>query len=182
MSIEALSTILLVAAMATIIYGPWQSVCTDVARQFLFEIRDQFFDMARNGEISFESREYRAIRVSFEENIRYAHNLTIWRFFLQYYYGIKHNEPGQKSELTKSIEAIADPDTRAKVWAMRTRATRLLIAMMIAKSPVFLLMMGIGYGVSRFTRLLSGTKHWVRAFTRRVGETIQMDVESHCAA
>ena len=35
-------------------YGPWQSVCTDVARQLMFEQRDKIFDMARGGMINFE--------------------------------------------------------------------------------------------------------------------------------
>ena len=80
MPIDAIATIIMLAALAVILYGPWQNYCTDAARQTLFEVRDDLFDMAANGEISFESSEYRTIRSSIEKNIRYAHTLTVWRF------------------------------------------------------------------------------------------------------
>jgi len=37
------------AALLIILYGPWQAICTDIARQMLFEKRDAIFDLAQSG-------------------------------------------------------------------------------------------------------------------------------------
>ena len=73
---DSLCALVALSGFLVLFYGPWQSVCTDVARQLMFEQRDKIFDMARSGVIEFDSREYRRVRISIEQNIRYAHELT----------------------------------------------------------------------------------------------------------
>ena len=52
---EALVGLVTLAALLCLFYGPWQALCTDLSRQFIFEGRDQLFDMALAGRLDFDS-------------------------------------------------------------------------------------------------------------------------------
>ena len=53
----------------------------DYLRQDLFELRDRLFDDAAAGRISFESHSYRATRTLLNGMLRYAHRMSLARFF-----------------------------------------------------------------------------------------------------
>src|ERR1700686_4706562 len=55
------------------------SLRLDLFRQQLFEVRDELFDYARSGNISFQHPAYRLLRRSANGFIRYAHRLTFFR-------------------------------------------------------------------------------------------------------
>ncbi|WP_338700789.1 hypothetical protein V5279_21525 [Bradyrhizobium sp. 26S5] len=134
---NALVVIGVLSGLLFLVYGPWQWVCTDWARQIAFEKRDQLFDMARAGELNFKSREYRAIRASLESSIRFAHDLS-WPLLLSYLVA-RRRMVGEKSDLLDAVNRISDPDTRRKVSKAVNDAQRALLVMVIAKSPLAVL-------------------------------------------
>ena len=119
-------------ALLLLIYGPWQWACTDWARQIVFEKRDEIFDMAADGELSFDSPEYRDIRSSLESCIRFAHDLTMPNFlFLALF---RKESFRTRSDLNAALDGLP-PEIRAKVHEKVMEAMKALILMMAFKSP-----------------------------------------------
>ena len=181
LAMTALETVMLLVSLAIVIYGPWQTYCTDAARQTLFEVRAELFDMARGGELSFESEEYRAIRKALNQNIRYAHVLTIWRFLNVIGFLRKHGLLEQKSELTRAIDSIEDDNLRAKVADLAHRSATANIQMMAAKAPAFILLLLGFVFLSWLQEKFDGPKNPFVSLSKRAGEAIQIEAETACA-
>src|SRR3546814_6399162 len=116
MAMEAIIGIILFLAIGAFIYGPWQWICTDVARQIVLERRDAIFDMARAVKLSFRSDEYREIRRSLEGTIRFALALTLPRFL----YTVVSNrlyKGSDPSDLSRAVARIENAETRKDVQA-----------------------------------------------------------------
>jgi len=163
-------------ALIVILYGPWQEICTDIARQILFEKRDAIFDLAHSGKLSFTSREYTTIRSSLQASIRFAHELTLPRFLVMAAW-LWRRHP-QDSNLRRAIKRIADPATRNQVEGLVKDAYRALLLMMVAKSPVILLLFAVlllpGLIVLRYLPI-SGK---VKSIEPRAGDFIQLEAEA----
>lgn len=133
---QALIAVGSLAALLILVYGPWQEVCTDIARQIIFEKRDAIFDLARTGKLSFDSQEYGTIRSSLQSSIRFAHQLTWPRFAVMGVVLVAHGSHAEDNDLSRAIRRIADPVTRNQVEKLVKDAYRALFLMIIAKSPV----------------------------------------------
>ena len=141
MAVEAIAGILTVLAFAVVFYGPWQWICTDMARQKAFEKRDAIFDIAARGDLDFDSEEYRNIRDALEKLIRYAHEFTLPNFvYILLVYGI--DVKSAKTELFSSLEnveneAVKDEMTRhvltafmyTFIWTFLRSAIGLLVVL-----------------------------------------------------
>lgn len=140
MAADALVSLAILIAFACLFYGPWQAVCTDVARQLIFERRDALFDLARARQLDFASPEYKAVRRIMEGMIRYAHELTWVRLWFLSRTSVKHELP-----LMSAIGSIKDPVTKEKVETLLRECITVLIASMAAKSvfmaPIVTLLM-----------------------------------------
>jgi hypothetical protein len=73
---NAIVALAALAALLSLFYGPWQTVCTNLSRQIIFERRDRLFDMALAGRLEFDSEAYRATRRRLNGLLRFAHDLT----------------------------------------------------------------------------------------------------------
>jgi hypothetical protein len=167
---EAFWGVLAFGACLAVFYGPWQSLCTDWARQMIFESRDGIFDLAREGKLDFNSREYRQIRRSLETLIRFAHEFT-WIHFcvLSAAMGYRQSTP---SELSKAIEQISDEVTKAKVKRLVAKAQRSMILMMVWKSlPLILAFL--------FIRIRP-LRDYIKPKARALREPMQIDAELVC--
>ena len=138
---QALIAVGSLAALLILVYGPWQEVCTDFTRQIIFEKRDAIFDLARAGKLSFDSREYGTIRSALQANIRFAHELTWPRFLVIAFVLWLHGSKAEDNDLTRAIKRIGDPVTRDQVEKLIKEAYRALFLMMIAKSPVIVVLL-----------------------------------------
>jgi hypothetical protein len=130
---NALVGLAVLVALLLLIYGPWQWACTDYARQILFEKRDEIFDMAADGELSFNSSQYHAIRGSLESCIRFAHDLTLPNFV--YLALVRKGISPNKSDMSSAVDSLP-PEVREKVRSKIMEAMRALIIMMAFKSPI----------------------------------------------
>ncbi len=163
-------------------YGPWQWLCTDVARQILFERRDAIFDMARAGKLSFESEEYRTIRHSLEKSIRFAHDLTLPRFL----YELRVRgflRKSDQSNLRSAIERIGDAKVREEVRDHVSHGLSALTAIMLVRSPLFLLLVPVVAllllaMMIAFKAMPSLSKRVLLA-TRIVRDMVQREAEQH---
>jgi hypothetical protein len=136
---DAIFGALSVLALILVIYGPWQKACSDWARQTIFTQRDELFDLASNGHISFDSELYRSIRRMLEINIRFAHELTLPRLI---YFAIrsstKRNPSGVKNVM-KQINDIGDEGLKTEIKEIIENSHKAIVYMTIAKSPLTIL-------------------------------------------
>jgi hypothetical protein len=129
MAADALVSLVTLVLFACLFYGPWQAVCTDWARQLIFEKRDHLFDLAAQGKLDFASAEYRTTRKLLEGMIRFAHILTWPRLVMAICFR-HHSDPG----VDKMITRIEDPVTRERVSELVFEASTDLLAMIALKS------------------------------------------------
>jgi hypothetical protein len=127
-AIVALATL---TALLVLFYGPWQAVCTEFARQFIFERRDKLFDMALAGRLAFDSEAYKASRTAFNGMLRFAHTLT-WQEFVIGAAFIEKVKP----KIPDWREALGETpaDVRKDIDALMGECTAALIGMMALRS------------------------------------------------
>lgn len=175
MPVDAIVSLLLLIALGAVVYGPWQDLWTDFGRQFLFEARDELFDLAANGELDFNSPEYKTIRSSLETSIRFSHQLTVWRFLVVMKFAQAHDELNKKSAMREAIGKIEKQATREKVDRLVGDASMALLGTMIAKSPIVLIVLILIYAA---LRLQNGAR---QKFGRRLEgavDVIQREAEA----
>jgi hypothetical protein len=160
-----------------IFYGPWQSVCTDFARQYAFEQRDAIFDLAKSGKIDFRSNEYKAVRSSIEANIRFAHQLSVPRFlYMALMLGLRLSDAGH-SELAKNIAAIG-PDVRDEVSRYARRAMVGFVVMALLKSILFWIFFPLFLIVAFYFAIFMSIRKWFLRIGLIIGGLIQIEAEN----
>jgi hypothetical protein len=122
--------------------GVWQEVCTDIARQYIFERRDMLFDVAAEGRLSFKSREYREVRAHLESLIRFAHDLNFSHFLL-YLFFVKDDGDGRAKQVWSLIDDIQDERAKHVAAKAVTESVRMLMTMVVMKSVLGLVLIPI---------------------------------------
>lgn len=174
MNADAVFAIVIVFALVLLYLGPWQSVCTAYARQVIFEKRDQLFDMAADGELRFESQEYREIRSSLEMLIRFAHDATLLNFLVVRPHLTKPSSR-RPSEQSRYVNGIGNPVVRNKVERLVSEAQIAIVSMIVAKSILILPIVAAYLMISNL-RSLSFRK--VKQIARPYGEMVQVEAET----
>ena len=150
MAVEAIAGILTVLALGVLFYGPWQWICTDMARQKAFEKRDAIFDIAARGDLDFGSAEYRNIRDALEKLIRFAHELTLPNFVhVLLFYRVDVNTV--KTELFSSLENVENESVKDEVMKNVLQAFAYTIIWTFLRSAVGLLfVLPLFFGLKMF--------------------------------
>jgi len=171
MQYDAFATVILLGLLVLFVRGPWKDMCTDYARQIIFQHRDAVFDMAVEGRLEFGSSTYRTIRAALERNIRFAHELSIARFV---FFAAPLLRDRRRSQLEIAVSSIADEQLRAEVMEHVYRAQRALIIMMVVKSP---LLMVVSIVVAIVSSVGKGLVGWRRKTLRSVAQAVQVEAE-----
>jgi hypothetical protein len=175
---DALISLTVIILLACLFYGPWQWVCADIARQFLFEKRARIFDIAREGRLSFGSNEYRTIRLSLEASIRFAHEFTWPRFFLLRQALARRGMLARKSNLSVAIEKIADEKTRQEIEWLVFRAHAAIVLTTFLRSPVLLLGLPVAVVLVVAIYFLQRVRDWVKRLILETAEIMQVEAEN----
>lgn len=167
---DALLAIVVFGLLLWFFYGPWQTVCTDWARQRIFESRDAIFDLASVGKLAFDTEDYRTIRSSLELSIRFAHELTLFRF------AVLSSRIKQRnvSELSQAVDRITDKETRERVRSLVDNALAAAVLMMGYKSIFLLPVIGI-------STLIAPIRKWILPHAKAMEESVQVEAERACA-
>jgi hypothetical protein len=132
--VDALEGLVALAVLGVFVFGPLQWVSTDAARQHLFFLRDQLFDIARAERMDFASDEYRLIRSAFDRQIQFAHILSFWRLLVLA--RAANRLVKVPKALEEAISRIKDDSTRSEVESLVAQMNQTAMLMMIAKSPM----------------------------------------------
>jgi hypothetical protein len=179
MNAGALLAFLSLVALAALFYGPWQSICTDIARQIIFEQRDKLFDIANDGRMEFTSREYREIRTGLEDLIRFSHDLTLARviYLAVALPQVRHRD--LESSLVVAISRVSDSKLTAELWRIVSKAYFAVVLMMLAKSAIGVVMTPFVIAAAVWAKLVKRIAQLCASYLFKMGKIIQ--VEAECA-
>jgi hypothetical protein len=135
-------SLLSLALGVLLVFAVWPEQRVDVFRQDMFTLRDELFDFAADGNVSFEEPAYLLLRELMNGFIRYAHNLTPYRTLMSFLrWKCFSGEPTSASaeNLNKAIGEVADTVVREKLQNFHSRAAALVMSQLVL-SPVFLVL------------------------------------------
>jgi hypothetical protein len=139
MNFTVVISILGLIGLFVVFYGPWQSLIVDTCRQVLFQIRDEIFDKAADGDgITFDTPVYVEVRRVLNSMIRHCHDFT-WIEFLVMMKMTRSSEI-QESALHRLVEAIEDEELQDYFKTKVAVAAFVMIVMAWLRSPFLLLM------------------------------------------
>ncbi len=78
----AITSLISIALLVIWIFSLFPDYQTDAFRQKMFKLRDDLFDDAANGKISFDDPAYGMLRGAMNGFIRFGHRLNIWQVLL----------------------------------------------------------------------------------------------------
>lgn len=136
-------------ALLIFLYGPWQSICVDSARNKMFEARDAVFDIAAQGKIEFESAEYKEIREGFNSLIRFAHRIS-WPglFCITFAAGTGPQKPPARL----ALERVKDREIRKQISYQVNKASKAAVLLLFARSPLLWILLLIAFVIRSVTR------------------------------
>lgn len=178
MAANALLCLLTLLVLGVVLYGPWQWICTDWARQVVFEKRDAIFDLAADGQLDFRSDEYQTIRGSLQKLIRFAHALTLPRMIFA---APALPQVGPKeivaANLDGAVDRIKDPEVRKLVLQHVRDAQGAMAIMIFVKSPVFLVLCPFFIIVAVILAVFGLLGAMVRRAVLLIGRIVQAEAE-----
>lgn len=182
MNANTLLSFLALIALGALFYGPWQSICTDIARQIVFEQRDNLFDMARAGRIEFDSDEYREIRVGLEGLIRFSHDLTFPKAICLLRVVPEVRERNREDPVVAAVLRLDDAHLQKDIMHLVVRSYISVIAMMVMKSMIGIIVMCViaipGIVVSPLLKVLTkNVLRWLKTYVFKFGRLIQAEAE-----
>jgi hypothetical protein len=158
----------------------------DIFRQKMFALRDELFDYAHDGNISFDHPAYRLLRSYMNGFIRYGHRLSPFQISMRFFQLRLSEERRDANEWQRkwdsAIESIEDEQVRKSLEQFRFRSMFLVTNRIVLGSPILLVatiimtvVVLIGFIANRTWRSVSkaysiGADNAIRAFKIDKGE------------
>lgn len=114
-------------ALIALWLGPRRWLVTDFARNEMFAAREDFWDVAASGAVSFDDRNYRRIREAINSNIRFADAVSLPLIVIHTQRKQGHATPPPSRQAADAIESIEarraanqalDRTERAALWLL----------------------------------------------------------------
>jgi hypothetical protein len=140
----AQSAVLLVGIWA-ILFWLWPMVRLDCFRQQMFTVRDDLFDYAASGKISFRHPAYRLLRQSMNGFIRYGHQISFCQFVMTWlaWKAIEGRNSFNWERQWRSALDSLDAETRKDLLGFHDRGTAHVSERIIFGSPLLILVLAI---------------------------------------
>jgi hypothetical protein len=132
-----INSLLSLILFAFLIFWLWPAQRIDLFRQQMFAIRDELWDFAAEGKISFDDPAYTLLRQLMNGFIRYAHNLTLYRMlllFLQWKYVFGEPVSQWTTSWNEAVGQLPNESTKETLQKFHSRAMELVVGQ-IALSP-----------------------------------------------
>lgn len=119
---------------------PWRSSCQERYRQKLFEVRDELFDFARSGGISFNDPAYIALRANINGLIRFSHIMGVTRLAMFVIFKRYIGEvPKLHPTLTSAIAQVKGKAAKEKLTEIEDKARKHTVWHLFFASPQVLI-------------------------------------------
>lgn len=132
---ETIQGIVAFIVLFVVIYGPWQRLIVEYARQRLFGIRDSIFDLAADGKMSFDDPAYREIRHRMNMMIRFCHRATWPRMALLSVASRTH-----RADIVPMYQLVSDNDLRKLIKQKEIEAIAVILSAAFVRSPVLMVL------------------------------------------
>ena len=142
-AIEVCQAVLNATALWLAWHCLWRRACQERLRQNLFELRDQLFDYARNGAISFTNQAYVMLRGNINSMIRFSHLISATRIFTFICFHRYIGElPGEQFHLSfrVALGEIQDAHVKATLEQIHEKLHTLTFKHLLCVSPHVLLL------------------------------------------
>jgi hypothetical protein len=183
MNVQALYGLLAIAGILLLFYGPWQTFCVDVFRQYSFHQRDKLFDLAADGQVDFDSTEYRTARSNIEATIRFAHKATfarvmfLWKFCPEL--GKGSIDPSLSEPYAKYLRNVRV----TMILAMLMRSGPVIIILIVTLPAILISALYVYIANQSSQAVIDQAKRSAR-FIRRSqvfdAVALRAEIESHC--
>ena len=143
---NVLETVTVSAAFIVLIFWVIRSMRVDSLRQKLFALRDEMFDFAFAGNISFNDPAYKLLRDQMNGLIRYAHQLTLFRLLISV---CIRTTLGEESSLKwnnawkDALTNLHDDKLRTEMLLFHDRAMHNALKHLVLGSPLLLSIIGM---------------------------------------
>ncbi len=132
----------------------WRELKVEMYRQRLFKIRDELFDFATDGNISYDHPAYIAIRLSTNSLIRYAHQICFTRYLA--FAVARSIRPGSAADAVPLLRPLLEyPEGETKTKLIEFHATVLFETLVFSTPFGFLMRHAIWDSASQGGRPLS---------------------------
>lgn len=139
---EALITsVVSLCALIYLMFWCYRDYKVDRFRQNIFQLRDQLFDSAKNGDLSFDDDAYQMLRSTMNGAIRFAHRLNLAQVLL-FILLVRNDRNTANVSFRKALKdniACLSHDQQKLVLKYHLQMNRLVIEHLIYSSPVLLL-------------------------------------------
>ena len=157
-----LNSCLGIAGLATWWFWLHAAYARDSFRQAVFALRDEMFDYAASGAISFEHPAYANLRLLLNRVIRFAHRITIWQMLgfaiVESVTEEDHQRAAEFSaEWRTAVNSIADAEVRQKFFEFEHRLASMITRRLVSTSLLALLFGGVTLSLRRALQLTSST-------------------------
>ena len=117
----------------------WRYRAFEVAwfRQDLFDLRDELFDLALSGKISFDHRAYGVLRSTINGYIRYGDRLTLWHALFLGVFLMREKKEAVQSfhQMWANAQKGLDPKTIEELAGLRKRMGNMAVRHIILSAP-----------------------------------------------
>jgi len=146
MDIKTLATMLQttigLVMLCIIVFWLWPCVRLDAFRQNLFALRDELFDYAATGRISFDHPAYRLLRQSMNGFIRYAHRISVFQVTMTLFMwkAIRPVEPKYDwtTKWEQALASIQDNEVRDKLKEFHAQVGLMVAERIVLGSPILI--------------------------------------------
>lgn len=183
---------LLLIGLWWLLFIELKSYRLDLTRQKLFKIRDELFDLAEKGELSFDSKAYGLMRTTLNGMIQFTHKLSFIRFVATITVDQKVLKGRISSEFKETMNtALSDipVSARKKILDSRNRMHRVMIRHIIYSS-ISLSALFVLVSTLHLTHMIGsslvGSKPWKEKWSAIDAEAEQLGIKEqkgpHCPA
>ena len=158
---SALFSLIAISGLVFVL-GRLRSCAVDNFRQEVFALRDELFDHAAVGSISFDHPAYGMLRSTMNGFVRWADEIQILPLAIQHWISLRHDVAGQtrfEIEWEKALASLNEAE-RGVIVQYRKRMHQILVPYLLYGSPVlFTIVVPIIFGLVAFIGVTALVSH-----------------------
>lgn len=120
---------------AKVIFRDYPGSAISVARNQLFSLRDELFELGKSGQLAFDSQGYRAARQMINGMIRYAHDLSLTQLMCTWTIKTVRKQKMPASEWDRAIATLPE-DAKKKVDEIIDQAFVTMFRLLVTRSAL----------------------------------------------